>query len=311
MTNPYDFDPLKFIDREFEQSLFEELLQFSDSARMLAIADKSGMGKSELLRRFQYRCKTVRPRLPVALIQPDELIDSSHWAWVKAVVEQLSNRFQLPFPQFAALELARINHDFTAIGGARGQVDLRGANLSQAQQVRAAGVMVDTAQNVTIQAPPTLTDEQSRNIQQSSVQAFLADLQAICQKQAVVILLDHYEKTMRQQPALHQWLLEVFLDRCCFDQDHRPPRLILVLAGQELPSFHSHWPDHECHQVVKSVKELGLWDKGHVEACLRVWGYHYQPHEVKTFFHWLQTGTTPADIVGYIKTRLQQQGKAA
>jgi len=77
----------------------------------------------------------------------------------------------------------------------------------------------------------------------------------------------------------------------------------LVLAGQELPSFHSHWPDHECHQVVKSVKELGLWDKGHVEACLRVNGYAYQAAEVEMFYTWLhQKKITPSGIVNLVKS---------
>lgn len=41
------FDPQKFIDREFEQELFEELLQLKDPARILAIKDDGGMGKAK------------------------------------------------------------------------------------------------------------------------------------------------------------------------------------------------------------------------------------------------------------------------
>lgn len=43
------FDPTKFINREFEQELFEGLLRFEDEARILAIQDGGGMGKSQLL----------------------------------------------------------------------------------------------------------------------------------------------------------------------------------------------------------------------------------------------------------------------
>ncbi len=57
------FDHRRFIDREFEQELFEELLRFSDEARLLTIGDRGGMGKSQLLQMFQYRCRTAsRPR---------------------------------------------------------------------------------------------------------------------------------------------------------------------------------------------------------------------------------------------------------
>ena len=69
-----NFDPKKFIDREFEQELFEELLQLKDNARILAIQDdKGGMGKSQLLEQFKYRCRTVKPRTPVSLIALDQL----------------------------------------------------------------------------------------------------------------------------------------------------------------------------------------------------------------------------------------------
>ncbi|MEK7728578.1 MAG: hypothetical protein AAB354_09205, partial [candidate division KSB1 bacterium] len=43
------FDPTKFIDREFESELFEELLKFESPARILTICDKGGMGKRQLL----------------------------------------------------------------------------------------------------------------------------------------------------------------------------------------------------------------------------------------------------------------------
>jgi hypothetical protein len=63
------FDPRKFIDREFEQELFADLLLLKDDARILAIRDKGGMGKSHLLEKFQYRCRTNRPqRIPISLV---------------------------------------------------------------------------------------------------------------------------------------------------------------------------------------------------------------------------------------------------
>ena len=68
------FDPKKFIDREFEQEIFEELLKFESQARILAIKDTGGMGKSHLLEKFQYRCRVTKPRrTPLALIALDQL----------------------------------------------------------------------------------------------------------------------------------------------------------------------------------------------------------------------------------------------
>jgi len=95
-----EFDPHKFIDREFEQELFEELLQLKDQARILAIRDAGGMGKSQLLQKFQYRCRTVKPRIPVSLIALDLLPDNSPLALMQEIEKDLSAL--LEFPTFTA-----------------------------------------------------------------------------------------------------------------------------------------------------------------------------------------------------------------
>lgn len=97
------FDPKKFIDREFEQELFEELLQLNDDARILAIRDAGGMGKSQLLQKFQYRCRTAqRPRTPVALIDLGQLPDSSPLALVQQMEKEFSS-FSLQFSNFLSI----------------------------------------------------------------------------------------------------------------------------------------------------------------------------------------------------------------
>jgi hypothetical protein len=77
-------DPRKFIDREFEQELFAELLLLKDGARILAIRDRGGMGKSHLLEKFQHRCRTNRPdRIPISLVELDQLSDNTPLALIK------------------------------------------------------------------------------------------------------------------------------------------------------------------------------------------------------------------------------------
>jgi hypothetical protein len=109
-----DFDPTTFIDREFEQELFANLLTFQDAARILAICDNSGMGKSRLLQMFRYRCRTNRPRIPVSLIDFRQMIDLAPMDFLKELVKDLS-RYEVPFPAFKQAESARHSGDFSFI----------------------------------------------------------------------------------------------------------------------------------------------------------------------------------------------------
>lgn len=111
MIQRKQFDLRKFIDREFEKELFEELLAFEDAARILAIHDASGMGKSHLLKFFHHRCRTGRPRTPVSLIDLKQLPDQSPMMFVKEVQHDLTNR-GVPFPAFNRYESARVSVDF-------------------------------------------------------------------------------------------------------------------------------------------------------------------------------------------------------
>src|SRR5436309_2718031 len=91
------FHPQKFIDREFEQELFEELLQFKNHARILAIKDAGGMGKSQLLQKFQYRCRTAgRPRIPVSLVDLGQLPDQSPLSLVQQIEKELTAFLKFP-----------------------------------------------------------------------------------------------------------------------------------------------------------------------------------------------------------------------
>ena len=85
-----NFDLEKFIDREFEQELFEDLLRLRDDSRVLAIRAGGGMGKSSLLEKFQYRCRVIKPRIPVSLVALDQLPDASPLVMLRQIVEHFS-----------------------------------------------------------------------------------------------------------------------------------------------------------------------------------------------------------------------------
>lgn len=300
------FDPEKFIDRDFEQDLFEDLLQFKDQARILAIEDKGGMGKSQLLQKFQYRCRAVRhARIPVSLVDLAQLPDRSPLSLVQHIEKDLS-AFYLEFPTFARLEAARRSHDFTTI---RGTVDLRSANLSQAQ-VKTAGVIIEQAGPVTMSPTTvTFTPEQQAMAQELCVQAFLTDLLNHCNQQLVVIILDAYEECIQKAEALHAWLLERVLEPYCFDVAKRPTQLVVVIAGREIPRFHQRWLREECKSIVKSVHALGKWQPAHVEECLHVHGFRYNEQQLKFFCDMIEMGYAPSYVVEAMEIMFNQRGR--
>ncbi len=293
------FDPHKFIDRDFEQELFEELLKGKDEARILAIKDDGGMGKSHLLRRFQYRCRIVKPRTPVSLVALDQLPDDSPLALVQQIAQNLEEPFSIPFPTFTYFENARKDHDFTTIRGRplSGSVDLSGADMRHAENIYASGIMTNIQNvdqvNVT-GSRPELTAEQEAEAQKVSVYAFFKDLTEYCRQQPVVLMLDAYEKC---SSALQQWLAKRLLERHYFDFDQRPEHLLLVIAGRKLPYFEDHWSEEDCETVVKSVKSLSKWTAEHVEECLRVHKFKYTQPQLETFIGMIEIGLPPSQVV--------------
>ena len=303
-----NFDPKKFIDREFEQELFEELLQLKDNARILAIQDnKGGMGKSQLLEQFRYRCRTVRPRTPVSLIALDQLPGDSPLDLINMVVQHLSN-FGVDFPEFNRYESARISKDFTPI---RASIYLQGATFREAKDVMIAGTATRVQQAATVNIGTVVvefTPEQERKAQEVCLRAFFDDLKKHCAREQIVLMLDAYEKCPK---AIKDWIEDWLLEQFFFDFEHRPERLILVIAGREILNFEMRWSAEDCKETVRSVKALGQWTQRHVEECLRVYGFDYTPEHLDTFYRLIAMGLPPSQVVQAIETLVTTHRKQA
>ncbi|MCP4345897.1 MAG: hypothetical protein GY795_10275 [Desulfobacterales bacterium] len=299
------FDPRKFIDRDFEQELFEELLQCNDEARILAVKDDGGMGKSNLLEKFQYRCRTVKPRTPVSLVSLDQLPENSPLVLVQRMEKDLSAFIE--FPAFTRNENARKACDFATI---RGTVDFRGANMREAN-IKTAGIMANAShvENLTMSnLAAELTPEQQGVAQEMSVHAFFDDLKNHCvnSEQPVVLMLDAYEKCDNN---LQTWLMEYFLERYYFDIDNRPLGLLLVIAGRKIPDFELLWSAEDCNMLIRSVKELSKWTKKHMEECLCVHSFPYNQKDLDTFYNLIEMGLPPSQVVDLIKTAIAVRRK--
>jgi hypothetical protein len=302
-----EFDPKKFIDREVEADLFQELLRFADSRRILAIRDLGGMGKSQLLKKLRHSCRISRPRVPVSLVALDQLAEPTPHALVKQIHRDLDSP-DIRFAQFSLLETARVANDFSPF---LSSIYLQHANFQHASNVRIAGGManVEGAQtvNVTVAGAGAnaLTPEQQTAAYDACVRAFLADLKSLSAGRPLVLLFDGFEKC---DGGLRNWIEADLLERCFFDLANRPEQLLLVAAGRTLPAFDANWPHEDIEAVVGSVRQLGRWEKKHVEECLLAYGFSYEPRHLDLLYAMVEMGLPPSQVVDAIETMKAQRG---
>jgi hypothetical protein len=299
-----EFDPTKFIDREFEQELFADMLEFGDEARVLSIHDVGGMGKSHLLEHFQYRCRTNRPdRTPVSLISLDDAAIRTPLSLVRTIRKHLGDSFRVPFPNFQRHHGALTSGDFMSI---RSMIDARWSNFKSAASVSIKGteMHMGDVREMHLGGAPRLTPEQEKVGQDACIVAFFDDLKAYCADRPVVLLLDAYEHC---EPALQRWIEDYLLQRHFFDVGNRPAYLIVVVAGRSVPKFDRCWATEECEAIVRSVDKLDRWNRAHIEECLRVHGLHYQPKHVDTFYNLIEMDIPPSQIVQMIQTAVRKQ----
>lgn len=295
------FDPNKFIGREYEQGLFEELLKAETSARILAIRDQGGNGKSLLLEKFQHRCRTGQPRTPVSLIALDQLHDYSPLSLIKKIIEPLS-AIGITFENFDRIENARVDADFKTI---RASTYFQGSNFSGASNMKISGTMTNLEHAETVNvtnATVKLTPDQERLAQDLVVRAFFNDLHTYCEKSPLVIMFDTFEKC---DANLKDWIVSHFLERNFFSDSCESCLLRLVLAGKELPNFHANWSNEACESTLRVVNELGKWTKENVEECMRVHGFDsYESHELESLYGLIKMNIPPSGVVQMIQTAL-------
>lgn len=294
------FDPKKFIDREFEQELFEDILKFQGSARILAVKDTGGMGKSHLLEKFQYRCRVNKPkRTPVALVALDQLSDYSPLYLIQLLADQLATH-NVRLDTYVKYENARLSGDFSSMISS---VYLQDSNFTDAQDV-SIGTVIKHADVVSLTPGGTakLTSAQEKAAQNVVISSFFGDLKKYCSRQAVVIMFDSYE---RCDTNLREWITRVFLDSLFFGDLSQLGSLAFVVAGRDIPTFDSFWAEDDCAALVKSINELRKWKKEHVEECLRVHGFIYEPKQLDIFYGMVELGLPPSAIVHAMQTCLK------
>lgn len=294
MTLIKEFDPSKFIDREFEQELFEELLEFRGTQRILAIEDRGGTGKSHLLEHFRYRCRTVQPRTPVSLIALDQLVDETPLTLIDTIIDHLSS-FRIEFPLYIKHESARVSGDFSTI---LGSIYLQGATFEKAIDVRVSGVAVDRAEVVNV-GSFSWSPDKDKVARKVIIQAFFDDLRECSTQIPIVIILDGFEKI---NPELQKWITDVLINNLFFDAENQCPLLLLVIAGKVIPKFSNYWSKDDCERIVSSINGLTMWTREHLEDCLKIHGFKYEEEDLNALYRLIERGLPPSEVIQTIQT---------
>ena len=262
--------PGDFINRKAERDLFDGLLQLNDEARLLAIEDKKGTGKSTLLELLEHNCKYI-VEVAVSRVPLEESTINSSITFIERVRKGFG--MGLTFKKFDELNQARLGKNGSAfspstpvLGG--GVVDARATTLSgPGSQI--VGSQVNSYGTLVLGGPPEWNSELADLAKGLCIQAFFYDLKLIADEKPVVVLLDSFE---RCNVDLRPWISDDFLLPLCFRVNSRPARLVLGMAGRELPDFAAVLGPEKHEKLVRS-RSLSGWEKEHVKDFLRVHGY--------------------------------------
>lgn len=308
----------KIVDRENEQLTFSRLLQFESNKRILAIQDTDGgMGKSLLLDTYRQQC--FDKKIPVCLVDFDQLTDNTPLSIVQHVVTELNKKFPVDFAKFERMEIARKVGDLTSIynyASVDGRVSLDGADLRNSSDVSVTGVYID---NVTI-GQTKLTAEQKKDAELKSIAAFYDDLIHFCESNPLVILFDTYERCcgmpgnnpnydVEKWEIIEDWFYDSFLTQLCFSTDTLSThKLLLVFAGREVPDFLGEFSE-TAQKIVELVEELSPWKRHHIVEYLDHIGMEYVDKHVDTFYHLFELGLPLLDIIYNIQKAKKKQDR--
>ncbi len=281
------------VDREDEANLLSALLGSDDPRRVVVVSDKSGTGKTDVLRKLRFVCQTVHD-VPVAMVRFDDFESNPDVFSITRVLYSTLHPFGAPFPSFEtlynALAFADQGKFAEAVRSLSGSVDLRGATVSGGE---VAGTIfhIESASAVSI-APQPWSGAAEDQAKALIVDAFLQDLLGFARQQPIVLLFDTVDKAAED---LQTWLVMNFLRRRVLAgaAEHR---LIVVLAGIELLNVlqgqlsQSYFDHIACVDPGASVRK---WSADAVRAFLKANGHtRLSPAQFEIIYGYLkQTGS--------------------
>lgn len=248
-------------NRTEELRLFNQMVQGSFGKRVLLIEAKSGLGKTQLLALFQHNLPKNILCVPVDL-----------------------KTAQRGIPYIFSCVRKRLGEErFSRLNAAVGQYLKSGIEVSDTRMTGNDNQLSVVLSNV---------DESTRNFRLTELrEAFFHDLRKI--PQTLVFLFDSYEKAVTE---LANWLGGEFLADVV-----DTPKLIVVIAGQQIPQPTIEWMNlHHCC-CLEAISEANAWYDYTQKAGLRL-----NIDQVKTTMRIF--GGQPASIVQWLET-LAKEGQ--
>ncbi len=266
-----------FINCTKEQELFKEILGFEAEIRLVTVRDGEGRGKSTLLKRLEELCSLERyPPIPVCYLNLKDIPNPDRFDFVERVRNTLAGFEPLvaAFPHFDRLNSARLNGDFhafipssTARATAAGSVQAANAQISGGAVAGSIDTVIQSSgtTNVHLAAPPKLTDEQDQIAKDQCIRAFIEDLKRSGDAQTIVLLLDEWDQG---QAELTKWLHHGFVLPLCCDPSRRPEKLVMAMAGRNLPDYKTILQQDYAKRV-RPIEPLSPWSVEHVREFAR------------------------------------------
>jgi hypothetical protein len=230
----------------------------------MLVSDRSGMGKTDLLRKLRLLCERDHG-VAVALVLLDEFVGRQDEFTVVDHLHSALTSTGASFPRFAALNGALRRRDVTPFGDRFGgrvsaALDLRQAAI--AGNARVSGVAID-ADNVTI-APQMWTDELDAYVRGRCVEAFLEELETYARERPVALLFDGLEKV---SDALRRWIIvDIVRQRLLDDWQNR--KMVVVLAGVDVADMILGRLPTGLHDCVEPVPSFSEWSREQVGEFL-------------------------------------------
>jgi hypothetical protein len=266
--------PELVVDRSDEQTLFRRIAAFEEPARVLLLQGESNHGKTCLLRRLEYNCRSeLQPQLrAVAFVDLSALEDHRPVAFAHYVRSLLRTRAQVRLEEFE--QLFRSLSGRGAPGAAAGQAGLPASGGKNAVNAPSSNI----GGNATVGGTVYRAENMTFNVgavspldplaEDDLVEAFLVDLARLGASQPVVIMIDHFDSC---QGMLREWIENRLVSVCNSDA-----QLLLVVAGKDVPY---HATDDE-RIAILTVRSLLPADDVREFLVVHGWEGEPLPHEI-------------------------------
>ena len=276
-----EIGPERIVDQKKPQEHFRELVEGKRPPRVFLVRDeRAGCGKSLLLRRLAANCLGFAGSPPAARVDLADVSDPSPFHLVTRLSEQLGDD---RLPGFVRLRNAVGVDPMPFRAGSDVAPYFHGEVNADQQQVAAGGVSAGIHMNqVNIQLP-TWSETMRPGAERMCLQAFVEDLRALGPERPAVILVDSVDEKAAE-PKLREWVVEWLLQGVFLNPQRRPPHVVLVVAGRQLPDYGALLGANATDRLVEPPFQAD-WEPSHTEAFLRLVVGESPQADLVEFFH--------------------------